>query len=132
MGRSVHRVAFLDMLLATSLALEGKEIRQPAKSRRSANELHRPGAGNATRRLRRGLVGAFVIHDTVSNNGLQTGPAGDMRCQHYRCVAGSLIFGNLRRGASPPIATVRTDASRRREHDQETSNIRWNSPRLRG
>jgi hypothetical protein len=103
MGRPVHRFAFLDMLLAASLALEGKKIRKPAKSRRSANELHRPGAGNATRRLGRGLVGVFVIHDRVSSNGPHTGPAGDMRCQHYRDVAGSLIFRNLRRGASPPI-----------------------------
>jgi hypothetical protein len=102
-GRSVHRFAFLDMLFAAPLALEGKEIRQPAKSRRSANELHRPGAGNATRRLGRGLVGAFVVHDRVSSNGPHTGPAGDMRCEHYRDVAGSLMFRNLRRGASPPI-----------------------------
>jgi hypothetical protein len=39
-------------------------------------------------------------------NGPQTRPAGDMRCRHYDDVAGSLNFGNLRRGASPPIAVL--------------------------
>ena len=53
-------VAFLNMPLVTYAAVEGVQIRQPAKSGCSTKELQRPIAAGATRRLRRG-------HGTISD-----------------------------------------------------------------
>jgi hypothetical protein len=43
-----------------------------------------------TRRFRRGRVGVFAVHDTISKN-----PSchADVVLEHYRRVAGSLTFG---------------------------------------
>jgi hypothetical protein len=84
---------------AAGSALERIQIGQSAKSRRSANEVHRPTAAKAqrwSRRLRGGIAGAFFPHDTaVREASAKTRGAADMRCQHYRDVAEALIFSNL-------------------------------------
>jgi hypothetical protein len=53
-------VSFLNMPLVTYAAVEGVQIRQPAKSRCSAEKLHQPSAPVATRRFKR-------EHGTISN-----------------------------------------------------------------
>ena len=62
----------------------------------------------ATRRLGRGLVGEFAVHDTISKN-----PSchTDVVLEHYRRVAESLTFGktaNLQRQQCTSALVVRT------------------------
>jgi hypothetical protein len=61
-----YGVALLDMPKAACSALEGAQIGQSTKTWRPSNELHRPSAAVATRRLERGLSNGFVPHDTAS------------------------------------------------------------------
>ena len=72
-------------------AVAGVQVRQPAKSGSSAKQLHRPSAAMATRKLGRGLVGVFAVHDTISNQNPSCHT--DVVLEHYRRVAESLTFG---------------------------------------
>jgi hypothetical protein len=47
----------------------------------------------ATRRLGRGLVGVFAVHDTISNQNPSC--YNDVVPEHYGRVAGSLTFGKI-------------------------------------
>ena len=82
--------ALLNVPLISCDAVKGVKIRQPAKSRSSAKQLHRRGAAMATRRFGRGLVGVSAVHDTISKN---PSCRNDVVLEHYRRVAGSLTFG---------------------------------------
>src|SRR5262249_27169094 len=77
--------AFFNVPLIARDAVEGVQIRQPAESRSSAKQLHLPSAIYATRRLRRGLVAVFAVHDTIP-----TKPSCQsyLVSEHYRRVAG--------------------------------------------
>ena len=86
-----HCFAFLNMPLITYAAVAGVQVRQPAKSGSSAKQLHRPSAAMATRKLGRGLVGVFAVHDTISNQNPSCHT--DVVLEHYRRVAESLTFG---------------------------------------
>ena len=86
-----HCFAVLNMPLITHAAVEGVQVRQPAKSGSSAKQLNRPSAPVATRRLGRGLVGVFVVHDTISNQNPSC--HSDVVRVHYHHVAESLTFG---------------------------------------
>jgi hypothetical protein len=90
-------VSFLDMPLVIYAAVEGVQIRQPAKSRCSAEKLHRPSAAVARRRFRRG-------HGTD----LQCAPPKHVVPQHYRRVAGSLTFGKTSFAPSERACGLRT------------------------
>jgi hypothetical protein len=82
-------------------AVEGVQIGQPAKTRCSAEELHRPRTLMATRSPRRGLVGVIIVHDKISNQiGSQKELVriGDVVRNHYRCMAKSLTFGKASLG----------------------------------
>ena len=89
--RELDGVALLNVPLITCEAVEGIQIRQRAKSRCFAKELHRPSAAMAARRFGRGLVGVFAVHVTISNQNPSC--HSDVVLEHYRRVAGNLIFG---------------------------------------
>src|SRR4029077_5317489 len=83
--RELDGATLLNVPLITCEAVEGIQVRQPAKSWCSTKKLHRPSAVEATRSFRRG-------HDTISN------VSAHVVREHYRRVAGSLTFGKMSLG----------------------------------
>ena len=93
-------VPFFDVPRITCETVKGVQVRQPTKPGCSAQQLHRPRAVMAARKLGGGLVG--VAHDPISSSPL------DVVREHYRRVSGSLILGNASLSGTEEEAIVPT------------------------